>query len=146
MINARTYANERGFSVSETTTTAKGQYNDLVRVTLEENDVYHTLTATLFGGEDPRVVGIDNFQIELRLEGELLVYQNQDIPGMLASVSGALASREINIGALSLGRSSKGERALTVLQVDRALDEDDLAAIQGIDGVENVHVCSLSRF
>ncbi|MDA0671753.1 MAG: phosphoglycerate dehydrogenase [Bacteroidetes bacterium] len=146
LINARTYANERGFSVSETTTTAKGQYNDLVRVTLEENDVYHTLTATLFGGEDPRVVGIDNFQIELRLEGELLVYQNQDIPGMLASVSGALASREINIGALSLGRSSKGERALTVLQVDRALDEDDLAAIQGIDGVENVHVCSLSRF
>lgn len=145
LINARSYANERGFSVSETTTTAKGQYNDLVRVTLGENEVYHTLTATLFGGEDPRVVGIDAFQIELRLEGELLVYQNKDVPGMLASVSGALASRDINIGALSLGRSSKGERALTVLQVDRALDEEDLATIEGIQGVENVHVCSLSH-
>jgi len=108
--------------------------------------VYHTLTATLFGGEDPRVVGIDAFQIELRLEGELLVYQNKDVPGMLASVSGALAGRDINIGALSLGRSSKGERALTVLQVDRALDEEDLVTIEGIQGVENVHVCSLSHF
>ena len=98
----------------------------------------------VFGESDYRIVEIDNYGIELRLEGDILLYQNEDKPGMLASVSGALAQSGINIGALSLGRSGTGSNAITAVSVDKHLDESDRSVIQELDGIQNIRYISLS--
>jgi len=90
------------------------------------------------------IVEIDGFGIELRLEGDILMYQNIDRPGMLASVAGALASQNINIGALSLGREGKGTNAITAVIVDKKLNNEELQTIYDLDGVHNVKYISLS--
>ncbi|MDZ7717030.1 MAG: ACT domain-containing protein [Balneolaceae bacterium] len=72
--------------------------------------IYKQISATVFGPEDYRIVAIDGYGIELKMKGDILMYQNMDKPGMLASVSGALAEQDINIASLSLGRTRKGSK------------------------------------
>lgn len=73
----------------------------------------------------------------------MLMYQNQDVPGMLASVAGALASQNVNIGALSLGRAAKGQEAVTVLQIDKKLSDQEFEKVKALNGVRELKYFSL---
>ncbi|MBO6537556.1 MAG: phosphoglycerate dehydrogenase [Balneolaceae bacterium] len=144
LINARVYADQRGFTIKETTTSKAKLYNDLVTIRLPKGAEYSSISAVVFGDGDYRIVEIDNYGIELRLEGDMILYQNEDKPGMLASVSGALAEMNINIGGLSLGRSGKGSRAITAFSVDKHLDEKELAKVSALEGIEHLRYVSLT--
>lgn len=144
LINARVYADQRGFNIKEVTSNKSQTYSDLVTIRLPKGAEYTSISATVFGEGDYRIVEIDNYGIELRLEGDLILYQNEDKPGMLASVSGLLANKGINIAALSLGRSGKGSNAITAVAVDKHLDESERSSIQSMDGIKNVRYISLS--
>jgi len=144
LINARHYAEEKGLKISETTSNNNKMYKDLISVQLGEDADYKKISASVFGPGDYRIVEIDGYGIELRLEGDILMYQNQDKPGMLASVAGKLASQNINIGALSLGREAKGTNAITAVIVDKKLNSEELKSIHELDGVKNVKYISLS--
>jgi D-3-phosphoglycerate dehydrogenase len=143
LINARTFAADRGFDITESVTTKGGNYNDLTTVKLPEGSLYRSISASVFGEGDYRIVQIDDFNIELRLEGDILMYQNPDKPGMLASVSGKLASLGINIGALALGRNDVGSNAITALLVDKQLDDNELEEIRNLDGIRHVQYIQL---
>lgn len=143
LINARVYADERGFRIKETKSSSSKTFNDLIRIKLSGDAQYKEISASVFGDNDYRIVEIDNYGLELRLDGFIIMYQNEDKPGMLASVSGALASKDINIAALSLGRSEKGSQAITAVSVDKKLDEDEINAIKALDGIKRVRYVSL---
>ena len=144
LINARHYALERGFKLSETTKSEDKNFNDLITIKLGDSHEYKQLSAAVFGPGDYRIVEIDGFGIELQLEGDILMYQNIDKPGMLASVAGTLAKQNVNIGALSLGREGKGSNAITAVTLDKKLDSSQLEIIHNLDGVSNVKYISLS--
>ncbi len=144
LINARHYAEERGFIIRETTSTDGSMYKDLITIRLGDDAPYREISATVFGADDYRIVEIDGYGIELRLEGDILMYQNIDKPGMLASVAGALAKQGINIGALSLGRAGKGSRAITAVIVDKPLSKEELEPVYELEGVEHVRYVTLS--
>lgn len=144
LINARHYAVERGFSISETKKSDDKNYQDLITVKIGDASQYKQISAAVFGPGDYRIVEIDGFGIELRLEGDILMYQNIDKPGMLAAVAGKLASQNINIGALSLGREGKGTNAITAVIIDKKLTKDEVTSIQQIEGVHGVKYISLS--
>jgi len=143
LINARVYADERGFRIKETKSSSSKTFNDLIRIKLSGDAQYKEISASVFGDNDYRIVEIDNYGLELRLEGFIIMYQNEDKPGMLASVSGALASKDINIAALSLGRSEKGSEAITAVSVDKKLDEDEINTIKALEGIKRVRYVSL---
>ena len=144
LINARHYADERGIKIRETTASETKTFNDLITIKLGEEADYRKISATVFGENDYRIVEIDGFGIELRLEGDIIMYQNVDKPGMLAGVSGALAQQDINIASLSLGRTKKGENAITAVSVDKRMSEDELKPIIELDGVRALQYVSLN--
>ena len=144
LINARHYAEDRGFKIKETTSSDDSMYKDLITIRLGDDAEYREISAAVFGQDDYRIVEIDGYGIELRLEGDILIYQNMDKPGMLASVAGALAKQNINIGALSLGRAGKGTQAITAVIVDKQLTEEELKPVFELDGVQHVRYVSLS--
>ena len=144
LINARVYADQRGFAITETTSSKAKLYNDLVTISLPKGSVYTKISAVVFGEADYRIVEIDNYGIELRLEGDIILYQNEDKPGRLASVSGALAEMSINIGGLSLGRSGKGSNAITAFTVDKQLDTQEVEKLSALEGINNLRYMSLS--
>lgn len=143
LINARHYAEERGLNIRETTASQTKTFNDLITIELGSGAEYKKISATVFGDEDYRIVEINGYGIELRLEGDIIMYQNVDKPGMLAGVSGALAKQDINIASLSLGRTKKGENAITAVSVDKEMTEDELKPILDLDGVRALQYVSL---
>jgi len=143
LINARVYAEERGFRIKESKSSSSKTYNDLIKIKLSGEAKYKEISASVFGENDYRIVEIDKYGLELRLEGFIIMYQNEDKPGMLASVSGALASKGINIAALSLGRSEKGSQAITAVSVDKKLDQNEIDTIKQLDGIKQVRYVSL---
>lgn len=144
LINARVYASNRGYSIKESTSDKVKLYNDLVTIRLPEGAEYNNISAAVFGEGDYRIVEIDKYGIELRLEGDIILYQNEDKPGRLASVSGALAEMNINIGGLSLGRSAKGSNAITAFTVDKQLEKDELKKLSELEGINSLRYVSLS--
>jgi len=145
LINARVYADERGFEIKEVTSNKTKTFADLITIKMPKNKTYKSISATLFGDGDYRIVDIDGYRLELRLEGDILLYQNEDKPGMLAAVSGALAKDSINIGSLSLGRAAKGTSAITAVSVDRQLSEAELKNIEAMDGIQELRFISLGE-
>lgn len=144
LINARVYADERGFTIREVTSSRSKMFSDLVTIRLNAGSEYQAISATVFGEGDYRIVGIDNYGIEMHLEGDIILYKNVDKPGMLASVSGALAKEGINIAALSLGRSGKGSNAITAVSVDKKMNSDEIDVIRQLDGIKEIRYISLS--
>ncbi len=143
LINARFLAEELGLRIEETREAVRGNYLNLIEVSLDSNGEEQSVAGTIFGSEDLRIVQIDGFWLEVRPEGHLLLYRNVDRPGMLASVGSILADAGINIGALALGRPSKGSKALTAITVDDQIPEPVLQTIHALEGVESVRFVSI---
>lgn len=144
LINARYLADFRGLKVKETHSKETKTYSDLIRITIQGKSNFKQFAATQFGEGDYRIVEIDGYGIELSLEGIVVLYKNIDKPGMLAAVSSAMAARNINIAALSLGRSSIGSDAITAFRVDRKLSKDELQIIDDVDGVDFAHYIEMA--
>jgi D-3-phosphoglycerate dehydrogenase len=145
LINARVYADELGLKIKETTSPAQKTYSDLITIRLDGSAAFNKISAAVFGDGDYRIIEVDGFSIELRLEGEILLYTNIDRPGMLAAVSNTLAGQGINIASLSLGRSHKGSNAVTAVSVDKELNEEDLEPLRKLDGVNALKYISLTE-
>lgn len=142
-INAPMLAEDIGLRFRESREAEGGSYTTLIEVVVETEDSEHVVAGTLFNGDDLRVVRVNEYDLETRPAGEMLFYKNIDRPGMLASVGQLLAAADINIGALALGRKGRGEMALTAVNVDHAIPEevlDEIAALDGVEGVRAVHV------
>jgi len=145
LINARYLADFRGLRFKETTSSASKTFSDLIRVKIQGKSRFKDFAATQFGENDYRIVEMDGFGIELALKGIIVLYKNIDKPGMLAAVSAEMSKREVNIAALSLGRSAKGHEAITAFRVDRKLNKEELKAIDDVDGVDFAHYVEIAQ-
>jgi D-3-phosphoglycerate dehydrogenase len=139
-INAPVLAEDMGLRFREERESGGDGYSTLVEVIATTEDGEQRIAGTIFDGQDPRIVHINGFDLEVRPEGELLFYRNIDRPGMLATVGDLLASNDINIAALALGRRGRGEMALTAVSLDEAVPEDVADQIAALDGVEGVRL------
>ncbi|MGE5804156.1 MAG: ACT domain-containing protein, partial [Ignavibacteria bacterium] len=117
---------------------ANVNYTNLMSAELITDKERRSLAGTVFGNKEIRVVYIDNYHLELKPEGNMLVYSNIDKPGMLANVGKILAEADINIAGLSLGRIDIGKEALTVINVDNDLDKNVVSKIASVSGIKKV--------
>jgi D-3-phosphoglycerate dehydrogenase len=116
-VNAEKVAEARGIEVVRTVHSARGDYPQLVDVTLAGGGRSVELGGTLFGDRDFRVVRFEGYRLEFRPEGNLLVLENLDKPGVVGKVGTLLAQHDVNIADIHLSR--RGHEALAVLRVDQ---------------------------
>jgi D-3-phosphoglycerate dehydrogenase / 2-oxoglutarate reductase len=135
-VNAPRIASERGVEVRDTSTATAHDYVNLISITGGD----HGIGGTLVGlrGE-PRIVMLDGHTIDLPPAGHMLVVRNDDRPGMIAFVSGALSDAGVNIDDMHLGRSERGEAALQVIATDRSVPSEVQDVIRAGDGIVSVH-------
>lgn len=145
VINAPTLAGEMGLQVEERRSNSGATYSNEIIVMVGEEDSKSAvrLRGTLFEGTDCRLVGYNKFPLDVRIDAHMLFYQNVDKPGMLADVGQLLASVDVNIAGLALGRSARGKEALTVITTDDPVPEEILVAIRQIGGVSDVHYANI---
>jgi D-3-phosphoglycerate dehydrogenase len=135
-VNAPQIAAERGVEVRESSTSATQDYVNLI--TVRGGD--HAIAGTLVGLKgEPRIVMIDDLNVDLPPARYMLVVRNDDVPGMIATVTSALASAGVNIGDMHLGHSPSGEAAMQVLATGEPVPPEVVEALGNADGILSVH-------
>lgn len=143
LVNAPIIAENAGIEVDTHTFHPGSSFSNLIEIEMSGSGGSFSIAGTLFSSEDARITAIDGYEMELRASGRILLYRNQDRPGMLASVGLVLADADINIGSLVLGRNIPGEEALTAVTVDQPIPEPILARVAQIKGVHGVCMLEL---
>jgi D-3-phosphoglycerate dehydrogenase len=134
-VNAPRLAEERGVEVRESSTATSHEYVNLL--TIRGGD--HAIGGTLVGlrGE-PRLVMLDDHSVDVPPADHMVVVRNDDVPGMIAKVTGVVGDAGVNIDDMHLGRSEEGRAALMVLATDRPVPDDVQSAIRSVPGVVSV--------
>jgi D-3-phosphoglycerate dehydrogenase len=138
MVNAPVIARERDIEIKETKRTGDNDYQTLVTVTVKTEQRIRSVAGTLFGGEKPRLVGIDGVPVEAEVAAHMLYVRNEDKPGFIGRLGTALGDAGVNIATFHLGRTAPGENAVALVAVDQGIDEGLKAKIEGLPGVVQV--------
>jgi D-3-phosphoglycerate dehydrogenase len=134
-VNAEKIAGTRGISVVRSTHSVRSEYPQLVDVTLSGGGRSIELGGTLFGDTDPRVVRFENYPLEFRPSGNLLVLENLDKPGVVGKIGTLLAESSINIADIHLAR--RGKESLAVLRLDQEPTPELLEKLEKLDEVKS---------
>jgi D-3-phosphoglycerate dehydrogenase len=139
-VNAPRMAADRGVEVRDTSTATAHDYVNLV--TIRGGD--HAIAGALVGLRgDPRIVMVDEHTVDVPPASNMLIVRNEDRPGMIAKVTGALGEAGINIDDMHLGRSPEGAAALMVLATAVPAPVEVVDRLRGTEGV--VSVAAIAR-
>ena len=133
-VNVAQLATERGREVRATTASASHRYVNLVLV----RGGGRTVGGTLFGQGEPRIVLLDEHEIELPFAPWLLVVRNDNRVGMVALVTNALATADININDLHLGRSADKHTAIMAISLEEPVPEAVVKQLRAAPGILDV--------
>ena len=143
IVNAEMLLRERGIELVEQSRTDPGAFSSVVAVDLVGDDQVHRAAGTLFGHSMPRIVQLEGQRLEAYLDGILLVFTHQDVPGIIGRVGNAFGQSGINIAQMTVGRSTPGGDAIGVLNLDQEPSAEALAAVLACPGIRSVQVVRL---
>jgi D-3-phosphoglycerate dehydrogenase len=143
IVNAEMLLRERGIELVEQSRTDPGAFSSVVAVDLVGDDQVHRAAGTLFGHSMPRIVQLEGQRLEAYLDGILLVFTHQDVPGIIGRVGNAFGQSGINIAQMTVGRSTPGGDAIGVLNLDQEPSPEAVAAVAACQGVKSVRVVKL---
>ena len=143
MVNAMVVAKEEGLEIVETTRPDADGYVSLVRVTGEGERESHSVQGTVFHKSSPRVTALDDFVMELKPEGDLVICFNADRPGVIGEVGSIFGTLGINIASMTFGRKLDTQEACLALTLDAVPPPNLLEELRGKDFMQRVHHVSL---
>ena len=116
-MNAYIVARERGISIKESIIKKPDNLNNLVRITIKTKKGEYSLTGTSLAiGE--RVIEINGYRIDLKLDGNFIIALYQDQPGIIGKLGTILGNRGINIAYMQVGRNVNTGEAISLIQTD----------------------------
>ena len=143
IVNAEVLLRERGIDLVEQSRTDPGAFSSVVAVDLVAGDHVHRAAGTLFGHAMPRLVQLEGHRLEAYLDGVLLVFTHQDVPGIIGRVGTAFGTLGVNIAQMTVGRSTPGGDAIGVLNLDQEPSAEALAAVRACPGIRSADVVKL---
>jgi len=135
MVNAPVICRERDIKVSETKRNDAGDYQTLIRVIVTTEARTRSIAGTLFGGDKPRIVEIEEVPIEAEVTPNMLFIRNEDKPGFIGKLGTTLGDAGVNIATFHLGRTGPGATAIALVSVDQPIADDLLDRIRHLGGV-----------
>ncbi len=142
LVSARPLLKERGIALVTRREEDAGAYARVLEVRLRTDQEERRARGTVIAGR-PRLVGIDEYSLEVVPEGYMLVCLNQDRPGVVGQVGSLLGEAGVNIAGMQLGRDRPGGRALFVLTVDEKPAPEVLEALRALPVLERVDLVEL---
>ncbi|MBI5463673.1 MAG: phosphoglycerate dehydrogenase [Ignavibacteriales bacterium] len=143
LINAKIVGEELGMSIETTTGRIDDSLAEAVAVECRWKDSSLKTIGTVHNSNSPRIVEFAGFPIEFVAHGHILLYENEDRPGVLARVSTTLAGDNLNIASLSLGRNEVGGKAITAIGIDSPPSDRIFNELAAIDGVRRAWIIRL---
>ncbi len=144
LVNAQIIAEERGIKVFETKSKTSDRYSSLITLKVKDNGEVKSLSGVVFHKTDLRIVDINGYEIDVVPEGNMLVTNHTDQPGVVGMVGTLLGDNNINIASMELGRAKAGGDAIMVLNIDQQLDDElknKLLDINGMIKIKTLKLC-----
>jgi D-3-phosphoglycerate dehydrogenase / 2-oxoglutarate reductase len=145
IINAELLLRERGIELNENRNRELGAFSSTI--TAEVRGGGHTVSAsgTVFGHNMPRLVMLDDYRLEAYIDGTLLLFTHQDVPGIIGRVGTAFGKHEVNIAQMSVGRAGNqpGGVAIGVLNLDSIPTEAALQELSKIEAISRIQTIEL---
>ncbi|MCE2510210.1 MAG: phosphoglycerate dehydrogenase [Alphaproteobacteria bacterium] len=135
MVNAPTIARERDIDITEVKHEREADYQTLIRLVVKTEKQTQSVAGTLFGGDKPRVVQVNDIAVEAELGPDMLFVANQDKPGFIGKLGSVLGNHGVNIATFHLGREAPNGNALALIRVDAPVDEATLKEVRAIPEV-----------
>lgn len=142
-VNAPLIAQERDIKISETKVSEASEFANLIEVTVETDEGVRSAAGAVFSRHDARLVHIDEFHVDVLVQGVMLICNHSDKPGIVGKIGTILGRHKINIAAMSLGRTKRRGRELTVLNVDSPIPPEVINSLKKIKEMKEVKVVRL---
>lgn len=137
-VNAENIAKRQGIALVESKSEQVEGYLSLLKVVAHCGNETVALEGTLLGEHHPRLVKINEFEIEVVPEGTLLLTLHDDKPGVIGAISTTLGKANINISRMQVGLANTQSQAMAVISVSEPLTAELLAALQDIPAIKRL--------
>jgi D-3-phosphoglycerate dehydrogenase len=153
LVNAASIASSRGLRIHEShkPKASSGGAGNVLSVLLKTSSEEHLVKGAVLHGDAPRLLSVDEIDVEAPLERNLIFMRNRDVPGVIGRVGTILGEHKINIADFSLGRRSgqaegkaRGPReAIAVVHVDGRVPDAVLTELRKVPAVEEARAITL---
>jgi D-3-phosphoglycerate dehydrogenase len=142
VVNSVVLCKERGIELSEKTDSKPGAFSSSITAKICGGGKSHTAGGTLFGNDMPRLFRLGDHRLEAYLDGTIMIFHHQDVPGIIGHTGSVLGKHNVNIAQMSVGRDSvqPGGEAIGVLNLDGPTPQ---AAIDEVCSHEGIHSASV---
>ena len=141
-VNAPSLARDRGVTVSEMRSTVSQDYVSLISIRAETDEGPVTVQGTIVAKDSVRVLGIDDFDVEVGPAERMVFFRYVDRPGIIGKVGTIFGDAGINIATMDVGRRAQGGEALMVLTVDSDVPQSVLDTVQQAIEATNIRAVS----
>jgi D-3-phosphoglycerate dehydrogenase len=135
MVNAPVIAKSREIEVAEIKHDRKGDYQTMIRITLQTEKRERSIAGTLFGNQ-PRLLEMHGVKLEAGLGKYMLYVNNEDKPGLIGDLGKLLGDEKVNIANFHLGRNDDQSDAVALLELDQEVSADALDRINTLASVK----------
>jgi D-3-phosphoglycerate dehydrogenase len=144
-VNAPFVLQRLGIQAEVVKSAADSGYTELMQVeAVAPGGAVTSAAGTLIGkANQPRIVNINGREVEVAAEGQLLVLENVDQPGMVGEVGTILGKDKVNIADMSLSRLTPGGTAYMVVRVDHEPSEAARKIIKGHTAIKQAKFVQL---
>ncbi|WP_455756230.1 phosphoglycerate dehydrogenase [Sulfurimonas sp.] len=141
-VNADFVAKEKGITIESEALADSSVFKNLITVKLTTAEGTTSISATIFDDGVKRIVAINGFDIEVALKGDMVLFKNSDVPGVIGNIGSTLAKNNINIADFALSRNNEAQ-ALAVILVDDVVSDTALNELASLDACLSVNYARL---
>ncbi|OZM81785.1 phosphoglycerate dehydrogenase [Pseudonocardia sp. MH-G8] len=143
-VNTPALAAERGVDVELATAPESENHRSVVQLRAAMPDGESiTVSGTLTGrAQVEKLVEVNGRHFDLRAEGEVLLLEYTDRPGVMGRVGSLLGEAAVNIEAAQISQTTDGTDAIMLLRVDRPVDPGVLEPIGASVGARTTRLIS----
>lgn len=142
-VNASLIAESRGVTVTESKKVAVENYLNLLQIKVISHKKEFTISGTVFGKGEMRIVQINGYTFDLLPKPYMLIAENIDRPGVVGNFGTLLGKNQVNIATMQLGLSEEVPHALMVMTVDSVVAPETVELLGKVDGMLKVRFVKL---
>ncbi len=143
VVNAQVLAKSRGIAVSETSGPPAGFFVNRVDVAVRGGGKECRLGGTAYNGVSPRIIQVDDADMDIRLNDHMLLLRYPDQPGYVGKFGTLIAEHNINIANMEVGCLESRKRASMVIGLSEPAPKELMDKLLQVEGVERAYLISL---
>ncbi len=146
IVNAEVLLRERGIELLEETNREMGAFRSSMTASVTSDGHTHVAGGTLFGANMPRLIRLGDYRLETYLDGNLMIFLHDDVPGIIGAVGTIFGRHQVNIAQMAVGRRSgaaPGGEAIGVMNLDEVPPPEAIAEVLRHPHVQRVKVVEM---